>query len=164
MAETTIQPAKSFHQVVAKNAAQWPERTYVHCIDQDKSLSYGALYGVSNRVARFLKNRDIQANDRVLLLAENSVENLAVFVSVLRYGATLATVQVEMNKANLSEIIVAIAPKVVLYQEGLGLGDLQVGAPGEWFALGEWQAHDSAATGWFAEIAGLATFPLQARF
>lgn len=155
MSEATIQPAKSFHQVVAENAAQWPERTYVHCIDQDKSLSYGALYGVSNRVARFLKAREIKANERVLLLAENSVENLAVFVSVLRYGATLATVQVEMNKANLSEIITAIAPKIVLYQEGLGLEDLQPGAPGEWFALGEWQADDTAASGWFAEIAGL---------
>ena len=71
---------------------QWPKRTYVHCIDQDKSLTYGDLYSVSNQAAQFLKSYDIQANDRVLLLAENSVENLAVFVSVLRYGATLATV------------------------------------------------------------------------
>ena len=68
MSDTTIPSAKSFHKVVAENAAQWPERTYVHCIDQDKSLSYGALYGVSNRVARFLKERDIKANERVLLL------------------------------------------------------------------------------------------------
>ncbi len=147
--------AKSFHQVVAENAAQWPERTYVHCIDQDKSLSYGALYSMSNRVARFLKERDVHANDRVLLLAENSVENLAVFVSVLRYGATLATVHVEMNQAHLSEIIEAISPKIVLYQEGIGLEDLQSGAPGDWFALGEWQSDDSAATGWFSEISNL---------
>ena len=149
------QDAKSFHQVVAENAAQWPERTYVHCIDQDKSLSYGALYGVSNRIARFLKKRGICANDRILLLAENSVENLAVFVSVLRFGATLATVHVEMNQAHLSEIIAAISPKIVLYQEGLGLEELQTGAPGDWFALGEWQADDAAATGWFSEIADL---------
>ena len=84
--------AKSFHQIVFENAMQWPKRTYVHCIDQDKSLTYGDLYSVSNQAAQFLKSYDIQANDRVLLLAENSVENLAVFVSVLRYGATLATV------------------------------------------------------------------------
>ena len=154
MSGNTIPNAKSFHQVVAENAAQWPERTYVHCIDQDKSLSYGALYGVSNRVAHFLKSRDVHANDRVLLLAENSVENLTVFVSVLRYGATLATVQVDMNQANLSEIIAAIAPKVVLFQEGLGLEKLEAGALGEWFALGEWQADDNSATGWFSEIAG----------
>ena len=93
---------KSFHQVVVENAALWPDRTYVHCIDQNKSLSYAALSSVSNRAARFFKKFDLKANDRVLLLAENSVENLAAFVSVLRYGATLATVHVEMNQAHLS--------------------------------------------------------------
>ena len=127
--------AKSFHQIVFENAMQWPKRTYVHCIDQNKSLTYGDLYSVSNQAAQFLKSYDIQANDRVLLLAENSVENLAVFVSVLRYGATLATVHVEMNQSHLSEIINAIAPKIVLFQEGLGLEDLEESAPGVWLRV-----------------------------
>ena len=147
--------AKSFHQIVFENAMQWPKRTYVHCIDQDKSLTYGDLYSVSNQAAQFLKSYDIQANDRVLLLAENSVENLAVFVSVLRYGATLATVHVEMNQSHLSEIINAIAPKIILFQEGLGLEDLQESAPGVWLTLGEWENDKHKATGWFAEIAAL---------
>ena len=147
--------AKSFHQIVFENAMQWPKRTYVHCIDQDKSLTYGDLYRVSNQAAQFLKSYDIQANDRVLLLAENSVENLAVFVSVLRYGAALATVHVEMNQSHLSEIITAIAPKIVLFQEGLGLEGLQESAPGLWLALGEWEDDKHKATGWFAEIAAL---------
>ncbi len=147
--------AKSFHQIIVENAMQWPERTYVHCVDQQKSLTYGALYRVSNQVAQFLKEYDIQANDRVLLLSENSVENLAVFVSVLRYGATLATVHVEMNQSHLSEIINAIAPKIVLYQEGLGLEGLQASAPGVWLALGEWGSDNQKSTGWFAEIAAL---------
>ena len=151
MADKTSPDSRTFHDIVAGNAASWPERTYVHCIDQDKSLSYGALYGLSNRIARFLQSRGVAANRRVLLLAENSVENLAVFVSVLRYGATLATVHVEMNRAHLAEIIRAIDPVVVLYQEGLGLENLRDGAPGEWHALGEW-CEAGGATGFFGEI------------
>ena len=73
---------RSFHEIVADNARRWPDRVYVHCIDQDKSLTYGQLYGLSNRIARYLKESGLGANDRVLLLAENSVETLAVFVSV----------------------------------------------------------------------------------
>ena len=101
---------RTFHSIVAENATRWPEQTYVHCIDQDKSLSYGALYPLTNRIARFLEAKGLKANDRVLLLAENSVENFAVFVGTLRYGATLATVHVEMNTAHLAEIVAAITP------------------------------------------------------
>lgn len=145
---------RSFHDVVAVNARQWPDAVYAHSIDQDKSLTYGQLYGLSNRVARFLKARGVGRNQRVLLLAENSIENLAVFVSTLRYGATLATVHVEMNAAHLGEIIRAIDPVVVLYQGGLGLEKFADGAPGDWMELGEWQA-DAPGSGFFAEIAGL---------
>lgn len=145
---------RSFHDIVASHAAQTPDRVYVHCIDQDKSLTYGQLYGLSNRMARFFRNAGLRANDRVLLLAENSVENLAVFVSALRYGATLATAHVEMNQAHLAEIIAAISPKIVLYQDGLGLEYLRDCAPGDWHALGDWSP-DGGSTGFFAEIATL---------
>lgn len=145
---------RSFHEIVADHARSAPDRVYVHCIDQDKSLSYGALYSLSNRISRFLKAKGVEANDRVLLLADNSVENLAVFVSTLRYGATLATVHVEMNQAHLSEIISAIAPRIVLYQEGVGLENLCAGAPGDWHALGDWSA-EGGSTGFFGEIEAL---------
>jgi acyl-coenzyme A synthetase/AMP-(fatty) acid ligase len=146
---------RSFHDIVRGNAQAWPDRIYVHCIDQGKSITYGQLHRLSNRMARFLKERGFRADDRLLLLAENSVENLAVFVSVLRYGATIATVHVEMNQAHLAEIVRAVDPKIVLYQEGLGLESLRDGgAPGDWLALGEWQA-DGPGTGFFANLAAL---------
>jgi acyl-coenzyme A synthetase/AMP-(fatty) acid ligase len=146
--------AKSFHSVIAGHAREIPEKVYVRCIDQDKSLTYGALYALSNRFAHFLKSQGLGANDRVLLLAENSVENLAVFVSTLRYGATLATVHVEMNQAHLKEIVDAISPKVVLYQEGLGLEDIVAGTSGESFPLGEWR-EEGGSTGIFGKIESL---------
>jgi acyl-coenzyme A synthetase/AMP-(fatty) acid ligase len=151
MTNTAPDEYRSFHEIVAHNAREWPDRTYVHSIDQDKSLSYGALYGLSNRIARFLKRQGVQANQRVLLLAENSVENLAIFVSVLRYGATLATIHVEMNQLHLAEIIGAIDPEIVLFQEGLGLEAMAADAPGDWHVLGDWFP-DGASTGFFAEI------------
>ena len=145
---------RSFHDIVAENARRWPDRIYVHCIDQDKSLTYGALHGLANRFARLLKRKGFGAGDRVLLLAENSVENLAVFVSTLRFGATLATVNVEMNEPHLREIVAAVAPKLVLYQEGLGLERIAAGGGREWLALGAWH-EGGGGTGVFGELAGL---------
>ena len=145
---------RSFHDIVAGHAAQTPDRVYVHCIDQDKSLTYGQLHGLSNRMARFFQRAGLGANDRVLLLADNSVENLAVFVSTLRYGATLATVHVEMNRSHIAEIIAAISPSIVLYQEGLKLEELRHDSPGDWHALGDWFPEGSS-TGFFAELEAL---------
>ena len=145
---------RSFHDIVASHAARSPDRVYVHCIDQDKSLTYGALYALSNRMARFFRGAGLGANDRVLLLAENSVENLAAFVSTLRYGATLATVHVAMNQTHLAEIIAAIDPKIVLFQDGLGLEELSAAGPGDWHVLGDW-TEAGGSTGFFGEIAAL---------
>jgi len=50
MTWTDTDTYRSFHQIVAGHAARWPDRVYVHCIDQDKSLTYGQLYGLSNHL------------------------------------------------------------------------------------------------------------------
>ncbi|MCH2386462.1 MAG: acyl--CoA ligase, partial [Pedosphaera sp.] len=126
---------RSFRDIVADNAGRWPDRTYVFCLDQEKGITYGELHRLSNRMAGFLGKRGFAANDRVLLLAENSVEYLAVFVATLRFGGTIATVHVEMNAAHMADIIGAVNPKLVLYQDGLGLEELRHASPGEWLEL-----------------------------
>jgi acyl-CoA synthetase (AMP-forming)/AMP-acid ligase II len=151
MMDNTKTAAKSFHRVLADHARERPDKIFVHGIEQDKLLTFRALYSLSNRFAHFLEDRELGANDRVLLLAENSVEFLAVFAATLRYGATIATVHVEMNHAHLAEIIDAIAPKIVLYQDGLGLESVLAGLPGSKFRVGDWQeGGGSTATTWKA--------------
>jgi acyl-coenzyme A synthetase/AMP-(fatty) acid ligase len=144
----------SFHEIVAANAQERPHVTYAHSIDQEKSLTYGQLYSVSNRIARFYKENGVKRNQRILLLTENSIENMIIFISTLRYGATLATVHVEMNEAYLAEIIRSINPVIVLYQKGLQLERFQVGGTQSWEQLGDWEA-DGAGTGVFSKISDL---------
>lgn len=143
---------RTIHSVVADNAQRVPDKVYVHCIDQDKSITYGELHRLSNRMARYLRAKGIAANDRVLVLSENSIEFMAAFVGVLRHGATIATANVEMNRAHLAEIVRAVAPKIVLCQEGLDLESLGgPDAPGEWMPFGEWRKK-GGSTGFFGEF------------
>ncbi len=125
-----------FHDLVARHARERPDAVYVHSIDQDKALTFRALRTIADRIAALLAERGFEANDRVLLLADNSVEFHAVFVGVLRYGATIATVQVDVNRAHLAEIVAALRPKLVIYQAGLGLEALSGGDPERWIELG----------------------------
>lgn len=144
--------APSFFEILSANARKWPEAIYAHSIDQQKSVNYKELYGVSNQIAGFLKNYGVGRNQRVLLLSENSIENFLIFVSTLRYGATLATVHVEMNKTHLAEIIESINPVLVIYQPGLDLEFFKSGTNAEWIELGEWSLNGNSE-GFFKEIA-----------
>ena len=58
-------------------------------------------------------------NDRVALLANNSIEHLLCYFGVMAYGATICTVHVEMNRNQLDNIFARLKPKLVLYQDGL---------------------------------------------
>ena len=140
--------------LLAEQAARFPDKTYVYSIEQEKSLTYGELNGLGNRMAQYFRDRGIEANDRILLLSENSLEFMAIFLGVQRHGATIATANVEMNRDHIAEIIKVVAPKLVLVQEGLGLQGLGESS-GEvaWMTIGAWNA-EGDSTGFFAAIEG----------
>ena len=63
-------------------------------------------------IASYLRAHGLVANDRVALLAENSIEHLACYFGVMAYGATVCTVHVEMNRHHFERILPAINPRV----------------------------------------------------
>jgi acyl-CoA synthetase (AMP-forming)/AMP-acid ligase II len=142
---------KTIRSVLSARAARMPDKVFVHAIDQGRDLTYGQLWRLGNRIAQALAARGIGVNDRVLMLSENSVEFVAVFLGVIRAGATIATANVEMNRAHLAEIVRAVAPRLILRQDGLGLEELCAGAGVEPLALGEWR-EEGGSTGFFAEL------------
>jgi acyl-coenzyme A synthetase/AMP-(fatty) acid ligase len=140
-----------FHDIVVRHALERPNAIYVHSVDQDKSLTYDQLRTIGDGLAAFLADAGVRANERVLLLAENSVEFHAVFVGVLRYGATIVTVNLDMNQAHLAEILDAVRPKLVLAQAGIGVDAPMRSCGQRWIELGSWDAR--GGSGLFADIA-----------
>ena len=151
---TASDPYRPFRDIIAEKARLHPEKPYVVAVDQEKSLTYGELGRLANRMAHFFRTQGLAANDRVLLLAENSIEGMVAYLGTLRYGATLCTVNVELNEAHLAEIIRSLAPRLVLAQAGLGLERYQSETSALWRELGAWSP-DGAPTGFFAEIGDL---------
>jgi acyl-coenzyme A synthetase/AMP-(fatty) acid ligase len=141
---------RSFKSILAEHAHRFPDKIFLHSIHQDQSITYGELFALSNRIAHFLDDAGICANDRVLVLADNSIECAAVYLGVLRHGATVALINLALNRAHLADQVAAVAPKLLLYREGLDLTALGVRAPAACLALGSLQR----STGLFAELAG----------
>ena len=144
---------KPVRQLLAEQAAAYGDKPYMVAIDQDeKILSYNDLWRLGNKMAHYFRDRGLKANDRVLMLSENSIEFVATFIGVQRCGGNIATANVEMNRAHIKEILDAVNPVLVLVQEGLGLEALRdPDSKTEWLALGEWHAA-GGSTGFFGAI------------
>src|ERR1700688_3935923 len=115
------------HSWIARAALAAPEKPWVVSADGRRSVSYGRLRETVGRFATFLRARGLGPNDRVALLANNSIEQLLCYFGVMAAGATVCTIHVEMNRNQLGNIFARLRPKLILYQDGLQLDDVLAG-------------------------------------
>lgn len=145
---------------LAANNRRFPDKVLMESVDQDKRITYGQFYQLTNRIARLLQSRGIGANDRIAILSENSIEHFALYFGVMRFGATMCTIHVEMNAVYFADILNAVAPKLTLFAADIPVDGLRDNTPGEWMALGEWDP--DGGTGFFAEAAKQSDAPVAA--
>lgn len=146
--------ANPVRQWLDANASQRAEKSFIESIDQNRTLTYGEMALLTNQISRYLSERGIGANDRVTLLANNSLEHLIVYFAVLAHGAVICTVNVETNIAYLGELMCALKPRLIVDDRTLDLDLPQIEGCAR-LALGQWCGEHS--TGLFADLASLST-------
>lgn len=121
---------------IARAASQQPEKPWIISVQDGRVVSYGSLKRTTDRVASFLQDNGLGANDRVALLSNNSIEHLLCYLGVMAAGATVCTIHVEMNRNQLDNIFTRLSPKLILYQDNLQLDDLLAATSVPKFPLG----------------------------
>lgn len=144
---------RSFYQAIHENSRDRPDKKYLVSADDGVAISHGELFGATNRLSRLLGQMDLGANDRVMLLAGNGLAQAVAFLGVLRHGACVCTVNLEMNQLHLARIIRAVDPRLLVFEEGVGIEDIVAEWTGEKIPLGAWRP--DGGTGLFGEIADL---------
>jgi hypothetical protein len=81
----------SIHALIERHACERPEHPFIECIDTGRSLSFAAARDISGRIAARCADRGIAANDRVAIMGGNSLEDLILYLGILRHGATLCS-------------------------------------------------------------------------
>ncbi len=132
-------------------AARDPTKPWIVSADDGRTVSYGELRAITRRIAGVLYERGLGPNDRVALLANNSVEHLLCYFGVMVAGATICTIHVEMNRNQLDNIFGRLKPRLVLYQDGLNLDDLLACVSAPRLPLGRWDKPEGGT--FFAEVA-----------
>jgi acyl-CoA synthetase (AMP-forming)/AMP-acid ligase II len=139
-----------FNAWLARGAVEHPAKPYLVAIDDGRELSYAQLHALATRIRSYFATRGIGRNDRVVLLADNSLEHLAVFLGALSSGVTICTVHVEANAAHLRTILSSLAPRLVVYEPSIGVEERvrALGAPS--IELGTWSP--DGGSGFFAAL------------
>lgn len=120
-----------------------PNKTWVVSAEDGRSVSYGQLRDMIGRFAAFLRARGLNRNDRVALLANNSIEHLLCYFGVMAAGATVCTVHIEMNRNQLGNIFERLKPRLIVFQDGLQLDDLLAATSVPRLRLGRWDKPES---------------------
>ena len=128
---------------INRAALRDPAKPWIISAEDGRTVSYGELQKAAARIAGVLKTRNLGPNDRVALLANNSIEHLICYFGVMAYGATICTVHVEMNRNQIDNIFARLKPKLVLHQDGLDLDDLLASVSVERLRLGTWGAPEA---------------------
>src|SRR5215470_5742598 len=133
---------------IARAAQRDPHKPWIFSAEDGRVITYGELLGLTRQLAGFLQARGIGPNDRVALLADNSIEHLACYIGVLAHGATICTIHVEMNRPYLADLLPALDPKLVVFDSELGLDDVLATTAATCLPLGPWNGRGD---GLFAE-------------
>src|SRR5258708_37385772 len=96
-----------------------PGKPYVVSVEDGRAITFGEFARLVRRIGSFLDRAGIGANDRIALLAGNSIEHVACYVGVMAYGATICTVHVEMNRRHLRGILAQLKPRLALSDDDL---------------------------------------------
>jgi len=140
---------KSVAEMLRKHATERATKTFITAMDQDgRSITFGQLWCLSNRLSRNLAEQNVKAGERVAVLTHNCLEMAVLYFSIQRYGAAFCTVNVEVNANHVREMLNRIDPKLVLYHsncnaEALGINERQ---NIQWVGFGDCDPHGKSAS------------------
>ncbi|MCE3550873.1 acyl--CoA ligase [Pseudonocardia sp. RS11V-5] len=86
---------------------------------RDKILNYGELNALTNRTAAALAELGVGHGDRVVVLAKNSPEYVALYFATAKLGAILVPLSFWQRAGELARVIDEVTPALALYEDDL---------------------------------------------
>jgi len=108
-------PYLSVHDHLRQRAEEHADRTFLVSIGQGSSITFGEFGELTDRFARLLEQYDLGPDDRVSILAENSIESVVAYFGVQRHGSVVNPVNIRVNEASVEQILGDVAPALVVY-------------------------------------------------
>ncbi len=135
--------------LLARYAARDPNKPAIVDVDTNVAITFGELDRLTADIGMFLQGRGVGKAGRVLLLSDENLEKLLIWLGGWRIGAVICPFNTEINEKQMVALAAALAPAVVIHHQDIDVaamvGDLR--APrirfGAWSASGGDDAQDA---------------------
>jgi len=91
------------HELLALRAAQTPDAVFLHA--PRRATSYATLQSLADAATQDLLDAGVRPPDRVLLMAENCAEHIALIMGCSRVGAWSCGVNARMSAGEIAAIV-----------------------------------------------------------
>ena len=136
-------PYQPIAELFAKYKARDPKKTAIVDLDQGSSISFGELDQVTTDIAAFFKSRGIRKGSRILLLSDECLEKLLIWLGAWRIGAVVCPLNIEINEKMMVELTQAVNPALILCHKDMDMATLVGAHSAPRMRFGQWSASGS---------------------
>ena len=112
-------PYQPIADLLARYRRRDPDKLAIVDLDQARSISFGALEAAVTDIAASLKEKGVGKGSRVLLLSDENLEKLLIWLATWRLGAVVAPLNVELNAGLIADLARAVGPALTLVHKEL---------------------------------------------
>jgi acyl-coenzyme A synthetase/AMP-(fatty) acid ligase len=131
-------PYEPVADLLAKYAKRDPSKTAIVDLETGTSISFGALERVAVDIAAYLKSKGQKKGSRVLVLADEYLEKLLIWMGVWRIGAVMCPFNLEINEKQMVSLTAALNPELILYHKDIDVEAMTGDAPAPKVRFGAW--------------------------
>lgn len=106
---------KTIAQVFEEQVTLNPNKPAI--VFENKSLTYQEFNQKANQLARYLKEQGVNSQDKVVILADKSIDLYVSIIAILKLGALYVPVDSEYPQERIDKIIQDCMPKLIVVDE-----------------------------------------------
>src|ERR1044071_2538816 len=110
-------PYESVADLLATYATRDPGKTAIVDLESGTAITFGELERVAIDIAAYLKSKGLKKGSRVLVLADEHIEKLLIWMGVWRIGAVICPFNLEVNEKQMVSLTAALNPELILYHK-----------------------------------------------
>ena len=131
-------PYQPVADLLAKYSARDPDKTAIVDLDGGSRIAFGELDRMATDIAAELKRRGVRKGDRVLLLSDENLEKLLIWLGTWRIGAVICPINIEINQKHMAEVAAALKPAVILHHKEIDVAAMVGDNPAPRIRFGKW--------------------------
>lgn len=138
-------PYEPVADLLARYAARDPERTAIVDVDTQSAISFGELDRITADIGAYLHSRGIRKGGRVLLLSDENLEKLLIWLGVWRIGAVICPFNTEINEKQMIALAAALDPALVVYHREIDVAAMVGDSRAPRIRFGAWSPSGGGA-------------------